>query len=110
VASNGQERYVSEIVRQLNMEGLFDDLYSAGKFKTASKVDLVRLLLDQHGLETAWMVGDRSSDVEAGVCNRLPVVGCLYAAFGADAELEGSTFLIRSFDALMEIVAIVEKG
>lgn len=105
IASNGQEKYVAEVVRVLGVAELFEDLYSAGKYKTVSKVDLVRMLMERFGLETAWMVGDRSSDVEAGVKNGLPVVGCLYAAFGDDAELQGSEMLIHQFDELLTLLA-----
>ncbi|MNP85892.1 hypothetical protein D3C76_1858310 [compost metagenome] len=43
------------------------------------------------------MVGDRSSDVEAGLKNGLTVIGCDYAGFGDGEELNGSHVRIRSF-------------
>lgn len=104
VASNGLEVYVREVVARLGVGHLFTDLYSAGEYNTRSKVDLVRLLLDKHGISTAWMVGDRSSDVEAGVHNGLPVVGCKYAEFGKPGELEGAAMIITSFPQLLEWV------
>ena len=103
VASNGQEDYVAQVVDVLGISPLFTDLYSAGKYKTASKVDLVRMLMDRHGLQTAWMVGDRSSDVEAGVANGLVVIGCAYAAFGDASELDGSTVIIDDFRQLLAL-------
>lgn len=103
IASNGQEKYVSSVVEQLNIADLFEDLYSAGKYQTASKVDLVRLLLDRYALETAWMVGDRSSDVEAGVANELVVIGCAYATFGLPMELNGSATIIHKFEELLAL-------
>lgn len=42
VASNGLEVYVKEVARYKGIADLFDGLYSAGEFQTASKVDLVR--------------------------------------------------------------------
>lgn len=106
VASNGQEQYVADVVRTLGIADCFVDLFSAGRFGTKSKVDLVRLLMEKHGLEanSTWMVGDRSSDVEAGVANGLTVVGCRYAEFGEANELEGSAILVDSFDALAAAV------
>jgi phosphoglycolate phosphatase-like HAD superfamily hydrolase len=103
VASNGQEKYVDRVVDRLGLGDLFEDLYSAGKYQTASKVDLVRMLLDRYEVKTAWMVGDRSSDVEAGLANELVVIGCAYATFGAPAELDGSTVIIRTFDELLAL-------
>ncbi|MBW7460114.1 HAD hydrolase-like protein, partial [Paenibacillus sepulcri] len=82
VASNGLERYVREIVRLKSLTELFDGLYSAGEYQTSTKVDLVARLMEDHGLDYAWMIGDRSSDVEAGRGNGLGVVGCAYAVYG----------------------------
>ncbi|MFF2091979.1 HAD family hydrolase [Paenibacillus sp. NPDC058174] len=101
VASNGLEAYVKEVARYKGISELFDGLYSAGEYKTASKVDLVAKLLSDHELKSAWMVGDRSSDVEAGKRNGLIVIGCAYAGYGRDAELDGSDALIRSMAELL---------
>jgi phosphoglycolate phosphatase len=103
VASNGLEDYVKEVARYMGIAPYFQGLYSAGEYQTASKVDLVGILLEQHNVSSAWMVGDRSSDVEAGVKNGLTVIGCDYAGFGKADELEGSTLIIRSFAEILEI-------
>lgn len=107
VASNGQEQYVADVVRTSGIADCFEDLYSAGRFGTKSKVDLVRLLMEKYQLdaETTWMVGDRSSDVEAGIANGLTVIGCRYANFGDASELAGSKLLVDSFDTLASAVA-----
>lgn len=104
VASNGLESYVKEVARHRGIAELFDGLYSAGEYKTLSKVDLVARLLKDHGIEKAWMVGDRSSDVEAGKRNGLLVVGCAYAGYGRDAELEGSDALIAAMPELLDLL------
>lgn len=103
VASNGLEHYVKEVANAHGIASLFEGIYSAGEYQTASKVDLVRLLLDQHGVSSAWMIGDRSSDVEAGKENGQTVIGCAYAGFGQGQELEGADRLIASFDELIRL-------
>lgn len=106
VASNGLEDYVKEIARHKEIAHLFDGLYSAGEYGTASKVDLVARLLEDHGLTPSkdiWMVGDRSSDVEAGSGNGLTTVGCAYAVYGKEAELAGADIQIRSFPELLTL-------
>lgn len=103
VASNGLEHYVKGVAEAHGILSLFDGLYSAGEHDTKSKVDLVEMLLQREGVNSAWMVGDRSSDVEAGKKNGLSVIGCAYAGFGVDQELEGSDILIDSFDQLLEL-------
>lgn len=103
VASNGLEHYVKEVAKGHHIFPLFESLYSAGEHKTASKVDLVKLLLDNHGVSTAWMVGDRSSDVEAGKKNGQVVIGCAYAGFGQATELQGADVLISNFNELLDL-------
>ena len=105
VASNGLEAYVKGVAERLGIAERFEAMYSAGEHRTTSKVDLVRLLLNERNVSSAWMVGDRSSDVEAGRNNGLPVVGCDYAEFGVSGdELQGSTARIRSFGELMGLL------
>lgn len=103
VASNGLEHYVKGVAESHLISPLFEGMYSAGEHQTASKVDLVRLLLDNHGVSRAWMVGDRSSDVEAGKKNGQTVIGCAYAGFGNGQELAGSDVLITSFNELVTL-------
>jgi phosphoglycolate phosphatase-like HAD superfamily hydrolase len=103
VASNGLELYVKEVIRAKGLAPLFTGLYSAGEYETRSKVDLVKLLLEHHGIRSAWMVGDRSSDVEAGRKNGLTVIGCRYADFGNEKELEQADHIITSFPQLLEL-------
>lgn len=105
VASNGLEGYVRGVARIKGITPLFEELYSAGEHQTSSKVDLVRLLLERHNLRDAWMVGDRSSDVEAGLKNNLTVIGCDYAGFGDGSELNGCHMRIRSFAELPDLYA-----
>ncbi|WAA12513.1 HAD-IA family hydrolase [Fervidibacillus halotolerans] len=101
VASNGLEDYVKGVVNYCGLEGLFEKVYSADEFQTTSKVDLVKLILENHGLKHAWMIGDRSSDVEAGKQNNLFVVGCDYATFKKDGELDGANLVINEMKELL---------
>jgi phosphoglycolate phosphatase-like HAD superfamily hydrolase len=96
------EGYVKGVVKAMGIAPLFDALYSAGEYQTRSKVDLVKLLMTTHRVETAWMVGDRSSDVEAGKKNRLFVIGCDYADFSKSGELDGSDVRIREFAQILD--------
>ncbi|MFC5647621.1 HAD family hydrolase [Paenibacillus solisilvae] len=103
VASNGLEHYVKGVAEHKGITSLFDGLYSAGEYETATKIDLVRRLLTDHDIESAWMIGDRSSDVEAGKENGLQVVGCAYAVYGRKEELAGADALISDFRELLEL-------
>jgi phosphoglycolate phosphatase len=105
VASNGLEGYVKGVIAAKGLDTLFEGLYSAGEFQTQSKVDLVRMLLDEYDLQSAWMVGDRSSDVEAGKENHLFVIGCSYADFGNSKELDEADIVIGKFADLIKLTA-----
>lgn len=102
VASNGLEGYVKGVVTHMGLADLFTDVYSAGEYETNTKVDLVRLLMTKHNLKSAWMCGDRSSDVEAGRENGLFVVGCNYAGFNQEKELQGANLVLFSFAEIQE--------
>lgn len=105
VASNGLEKYVKGVIRHKGLAPLFDGLYSAGEYGTRSKADLVRRLLDEQGIASAWMVGDRSSDVEAGRKNGLVTVGCDYAGFRKEGELDGCDIRITAFPQILQYLA-----
>jgi phosphoglycolate phosphatase len=105
VASNGLEPYVKEVMAYKGLAPIFEGLYSAGEFQTRSKVDLVKILLETYGIKSAWMVGDRSSDVEAGLQNNLTVVACDYAGFREAGELEGAHIRIRKFTELLDYIS-----
>lgn len=104
IASNGLEDYVKGVPDARGIGELFEAKYSAGEYATASKVELVRRLLDAYDVKSAWMIGDRSSDVEAGKKNGLFVVGCDYAGFRRDGELDGSDAIIGAFPELLQLL------
>ncbi|MHA7964342.1 HAD family hydrolase [Paenibacillus sp. CAU 1782] len=108
VASNGLEHYVKGVAEHKGIASLFDGVYSAGEFGTSSKVDLVARLLNDHNLQASpeiWMVGDRSSDVEAGKTNGLTAVACAYASYGKDSELKDADIFIADFKELLKLTA-----
>lgn len=104
VASNGLEEYVKGVAKFKGIAPLFDGLYSAGEYETSTKVDLVARLLKDHNIQSAWMVGDRSSDVEAGKGNGLQTIGCAYATYGRASEIEGADVLINDFRELLPLL------
>jgi phosphoglycolate phosphatase len=104
IASNGLEHYVKGVMDRKGLTSLFEGLYSAGEYQTRSKVVLVKKLLDTYGVKSAWMVGDRSSDVEAGKENGLTVIGCDYAGFRKEGELEKADVRIGKFSDILELI------
>lgn len=112
IASNGSADYVLTALEQHEIQGFFAGIFCAGIQKTASKVDLVRLILAQAGWDNtvevptgsggtkAWMVGDRLSDIEAGKRNGLPTVGCAYG-YGNQEELADADEIIQDIQEIL---------
>jgi phosphoglycolate phosphatase len=99
VASNGLEEYIDAVCEHFSLKPLFTDLYSAGRFHTKAKSDLVAKLLKDYRIENGVMVGDRHSDVEAGKTNGLFTIGCDFG-FARPGELDQADIVIRQFDEL----------
>jgi phosphoglycolate phosphatase-like HAD superfamily hydrolase len=104
IASNGGEQYVSGVAGYY-FDGLFEGIYSAGGYGTHSKVDLVKLILKRFSDGASAMVGDRSSDVEAGKMNGLLTIGCNYG-FCQVEELVGSDYVVTDFVQLRELFIV----
>jgi len=102
VASNGQQGYIEGIIEVCGLSELFSGLYSAAGRKTATKVELVRQLLAEIPADQAVMVGDRSSDIEAGKGNGLPSIGCAFG-FAHPSELAHADYQISHFSELLAI-------
>ena len=101
VASNGQQSYIESIVQTFGIADWFAGLYSASGYRMRTKVDLVKLLLEEIDHERAVMIGDRSSDIEAGLHNGLPAIGCAFG-FADRHELQGATMTVRHFSEILQ--------
>ena len=101
IASNGGQGYVMGVA-EYYFDGLFSGIYSAGEYQTTSKVDLVKLIVQRFSDGAHVMVGDRSSDIEAGKMNGLLTIGCVYG-FGNKEEVAGSDYQITNFPELREL-------
>lgn len=101
IASNGQEAYIDALCDEYNLKPLLTDLYSAGRFRTRTKNDLVAKLLKDYQVKKAIMVGDRHSDVEAGTSNGLLTIGCDFG-FAKPGELDGADVVITNFPQLLD--------
>ena len=61
-------------------------------------------LLEKHSLKHAVMVGDRLSDIDAGISNNLFAIGCLYG-FGTNKELRNANVTINTFSEIIDIIS-----
>ncbi|MFD1424826.1 HAD family hydrolase [Laceyella tengchongensis] len=107
IASNGVGPYVRGALSSKGLISLFKGIYTAGDYETETKVDLVRICKETHGITQGYMVGDRQSDVRAGLENGLVVIGCRYTGFpqfGGEEELQGADMILSTFSELPSLV------
>lgn len=105
VASNGLEGYIDSVCNYFDLKPFFTDLYSAGRFQTKSKNDLVKKLLTDYQIQQAVMVGDRHSDIEAGRANGLKTIGCDFG-FANPGELDQADVIVQQFEAILQHIPL----
>jgi len=103
IASNGLEDYVESVLTAKNINKLFSGIYTAGKYNTPYKYELVHFIILNNNIKKGYMVGDRSSDIEAGLKNKLITIGCRYG-YGNAEELINAKLIINNFSELLDIV------
>ncbi|WP_176719869.1 HAD family hydrolase [Desulfuribacillus alkaliarsenatis] len=105
VASNGAEAYVKHVVHRMQIAQYFDKVYSAGEFNTSTKVDLVDRIITDYQLKNdiTCMIGDRETDIEAGVKNSLMSIGCLYGYARDEQEFEQANYKIKEISDVTKI-------
>ncbi|SHF09003.1 adenosylhomocysteine nucleosidase [Seinonella peptonophila] len=107
IASNGLEAYVEHVLHSEEILSLFTGIYTASRYQTTSKTELVKRCLDDHHIQSGMMVGDRRSDIVAGKENYLLSIGCRYTgfrSFSALDELEQADHLIYEFPELLHVL------
>ncbi len=73
IASNGLRSYLDGVLETFRLSPLFTGVYGAGDHGTETKEELVRMLMEEHGVTGGFMVGDRKSDVRAGKAGPVPL-------------------------------------
>lgn len=109
VASNaGAQSYLESIVGRFGIRDLFSGrLYSAGGYGAASKVHLVARVLEDLPHRVAFMVGDRSTDIEAGSVHGIHTVACSYGYSSAE-ELSGARWTVNEFSEILRLSGVAE--
>jgi phosphoglycolate phosphatase len=90
VCTSKQQHFAVRILDAFDLSPFFTAIYGDKlEFTSHSKVDLLANLLSERSLapDTAWMIGDRSFDIDAAHANRLP---CLAAGWGYGSAEECS--------------------
>ncbi|MTI96106.1 MAG: HAD family hydrolase [Firmicutes bacterium] len=103
VVSNGGEDYVKSVCRHHGLAPYLTGIYSAGEYKTETKVQLLAAAVREHKLSPGWMVGDRDSDITAARGNGFVPVACTYG-YGSPEEHSDAAYIIENISEILTIV------
>jgi len=99
-ASNCDEAYMNAVLDSQGMREFFECPLCLGLVGGRRKADILTRHFERHGKTDAYMIGDRSSDIEAAEAHGIPAIGCRFG-FGRSEELQGSWKEIRSLSELL---------
>ena len=101
-ASNCSTAYLNAILESQHIKDFFYEPLCIEKVGGQKKKDIL-LAHFQHMEKTdAFMIGDRSSDIEAAREHRIPAVACHFG-FASEGELDGADYHIYSLKDLLEL-------
>lgn len=103
LVSNCSQDYMDAVVDTFNLDALLDFRAAAGRSEDVSKPGELKRGLNELGMQTGVMVGDRIHDGEAAQANGLWFVGCTYG-YGSREELAGADALI---DDVRDLAALL---
>jgi len=105
IASNGQTEYLQAIADTYQLTKWIKGIYSIDLIASGNKSELVTTVLKENNINHGFVVGDRSSDIQAALDNDLISIGVRFD-FSQESELEKAHYTVNGFD---EINKIIEK-
>ncbi|OCS84917.1 HAD hydrolase-like protein [Caryophanon tenue] len=105
IASNGQNDYLQAIAETYNLTKWIKGIYSIDLITSGNKSELVATVLKENDILNGFVVGDRSSDIQAALDNDLLSIGVRFD-FAQEKELEKAEYVVNQF---ADILAIIES-
>ncbi len=105
ILSNCRHGYMEAHREALGLDKWFDDYFCGEDYGFIPKDEIFRILMNKYPDSSYIMIGDRASDIDAGIKNGIPAIGCLYG-FGSSDELSSATALAYS---PQDILSLTEK-
>ncbi|NBG88007.1 HAD family hydrolase [Isachenkonia alkalipeptolytica] len=96
--SNCGDNYLRNAQRAFPLEEVFEEFFTAEAFGYIPKHEILGKVLDRFPKQHL-MIGDRKKDIDAGVKNQIPTIGCTYG-YGTEEELEEGDLLIGDIQEL----------
>jgi len=102
-ASNCGNHYLNLVLDSQDIRSFFTSPKCLESVNGKEKADILRAHREEFGEESYWMIGDRSSDVEAARKEKMPVVLCQYG-FGTQSEWDSADHVIESPLDLLTVI------
>lgn len=90
--SNCSDNYLKNAQKAFPLKEIFEDFFTAEAFGYLSKPEILKKVLHRFPKEYL-MIGDRKKDIDSGVKNDIPTIGCTYG-YGGEGELKEADRLI----------------
>ena len=106
VCTSKHEHFAVRILEKFELAAFFTAIYGDKlEYPSHAKADLLARILSERGLDcgAAWMIGDRSFDIEAAQANRIRSIGAGWG-YGAPDELAAADAIAP---APADVIAIV---
>lgn len=103
IASNGQTAYLQAIAEIYQLNKWITGIYSIDLITSGNKSELVATVLKDNHIQSGYVVGDRSSDIQAAFDNHLTSIGVRFD-FSHEAELEKADFIVNNFSEINSII------
>lgn len=101
IVSNGQEDYIRRSVDLFHLTDCFKMIQAS--IPGYSKSQVLNKVLKDLGYPPAVMVGDRRTDIKAGLDNGLPCVAATYG-YGTEEEWEGARIRVDSVQEMQDVL------
>ncbi|TSI06226.1 HAD hydrolase-like protein [Lysinibacillus sp. BW-2-10] len=103
IASNGEMAYLQAIIEQYQLNRFIQKVYSIECISSNNKSDLVQWIIKENHITRGYVIGDRSSDLQAAKDNQLTSIGVRFD-FAQESELELANYVVTSFKEILTIV------
>ncbi len=99
LVSNASNPYFDACVEMLHYNDYFDACYCVGETRL-KKYELVKKAMQKFNLTKGVMIGDKITDIEAGIKNELLTIGCAYG-YGTPDEIANADYIIHNPSELL---------
>ncbi|GMA49637.1 MTA/SAH nucleosidase [Alicyclobacillus contaminans] len=102
-ASNCGQAYLDAVLDSQGLRPYFTAPLCLGGVGGQRKADILARHFERFEKNTAVMVGDRATDVEAAQAHGIPCIGCHFVDFGDPTELAGAVCVIHQLTELLDL-------